>query len=570
MSTPGSLTPQPTRWTRRQAIGRLAGYGAFAAISSGLLAACQSSQPVAPPATAAPPPATAAAPPAKPAEAAKPVESKPAESKPAAPAAATAPAAASSAAPKGELTITHPQKVTSLDSVASAETTTGLLAGYIMDPLIDFDAKGELVPKLALTWRNVDPTTWELKLRPNVKFHDGTAFDSKSVKYSLELFKDEKFKTSPNAPLWAPLDKVETPDATTALIKTTAPVGPLLQNLTRAFMLPPDAYANASFAEKPIGTGPFKLAEWAKGERVVLEASTSYWQFGLPKANKITWREVPEVSTRVSALERGELDLVLGIPAEEFPRLKGVSSLNIDSGPIPRWRQLWMNAGVAPTDKVQVRQAIQQAADLDALVNDIMSGFAKRQNGLVSPDVFGYVEQPPFKRDVARAKALLTEAGLPNGIDLEMKWSDNDPKQKEIAEILIAQLGEANIRVKSNQQDRAVWTKDLLAMDWQLNLFGNSNTTGDADFTLRRLYVSSFKRTGYVNQQLDQWLNDAGTTTDQNKRKDLYKQAADLLWKEGPCLILFQHVETYGWNKRLSGFAPAPDGRPRLAEVGVS
>jgi ABC-type transport system substrate-binding protein len=226
MSTPGSLTPQPTRWTRRQAIGRLAGYGAFAAISSGLLAACQSSQPVAPPATAAPPPATAAAPPAKPAEAAKPVESKPAESKPAAPAAATAPAAASSAAPKGELTITHPQKVTSLDSVASAETTTGLLAGYIMDPLIDFDAKGELVPKLALTWRNVDPTTWELKLRPNVKFHDGTAFDSKSVKYSLELFKDEKFKTSPNAPLWAPLDKVETPDATTALIKTTAPVGP--------------------------------------------------------------------------------------------------------------------------------------------------------------------------------------------------------------------------------------------------------------------------------------------------------------------------------------------------------
>jgi peptide/nickel transport system substrate-binding protein len=229
-----------------------------------------------------------------------------------------------------------------------------------------------------------------------------------------------------------------------------------------------------------------------------------------------------------------------------------------------------MNAGVAPTDKVQVRQAIQQAADLDALVNDIMSGFAKRQNGLVSPDVFGYVEQPPFKRDVARAKALLTEAGLPNGIDLEMKWSDNDPKQKEIAEILIAQLGEANIRVKSNQQDRAVWTKDLLAMDWQLNLFGNSNTTGDADFTLRRLYVSSFKRTGYVNQQLDQWLNDAGTTTDQNKRKDLYKQAADLLWKEGPCLILFQHVETYGWNKRLSGFAPAPDGRPRLAEVGVS
>jgi peptide/nickel transport system substrate-binding protein len=347
-------------------------------------------------------------------------------------------------------------------------------------------------------------------------------------------------------------------------------VGPLLQNLTRAFMLPPDAYANASFADKPIGTGPFKLAEWVKGERVVLEASTGYWQAGLPKAQKIIWREVPEVSTRVSALERGELDLVLGIPAEEFPRLKSVKSLSIDSGPIPRWRQLWMNAGVAPTDKVQVRQAIQQAVDYDALVNDIMGGFAKRQNGMVSPDVFGYAEEMPYKRDLAKAQALLGEAGFPDGIDLELKWSDNDPKQKEIAELLIAQLGEANIRVKSIQQDRAVWTKDLLALDWQLNLFANSITTGDADFTLRRLYVSSFKRTGYINQQLDQWLNDAGTTTDQNKRKDLYKQAADLLWKEGPSLILFQHVETYGWNKRLTGFAPAPDGRPRLAEVAVS
>ena len=129
---------------------------------------------------------------------------------------------------------------------------------------------------------------------------------------------------------------------------------------------------------------------------------------------------------------------------------------------------------------------------------------------------------------------------------------------------------EAGVRVKSAQQDRAIWVKDLLALDWQLNLFGNSNTTGDADFTLRRLYVSTFKRTGYQNPQVDTWLNDAGTTTDQDKRKELYKQAQDLLWKEGPAIILFQHVETYGWNKRLQGFVPAPDGRPRLAEVGVA
>jgi len=538
--------------TRRKFIGGAIGLGL-----GGLLTACQVAAP-----TQTPP-----SPPLAPA--AKPSAATGATAAGVAPTTAPAAAKPASQAPTGELRVAHSQKVVNLDPSASAERVTGFLASYMMDPLVEQDLSGQLVGRLATSWRAVEPTAWEFKLRSGINFHNGEPFNSSVVKFSLERFKDEKLKSSPLAPLWAPLDVVDTPDDTTAIIKTKTPVGPLLQNLTQVFMLPPQAASRDNFQEQPVGTGPFKFVSWTRGDRLMMEAIPAYWEPGSPRVQRVTWREVPEVSTRVSALERGELDLVVGIPPEEFPRLQGVQTLQVEAAAARRMRILWVNGGTGPTQDARVRQAINYAIDKSALIDDIMGSFAKPSLSYIEASVFGYSAQSPYNRDIGRAKQLLSEAGQSAGFDIEMKWSETEIKQKEIAEFLNAQLGEVGIRVKSVQQDRAVWLKDLLDLNWGLNLLATGTNTGDADFTLRRLYVSSANRTGYNNDQLDKLLNDASATTDQDKRKTLYVQAQDILWKEGPSVQLFEHVESYGWSKKLDGFVAPPDERPRLAAIGL-
>jgi peptide/nickel transport system substrate-binding protein len=229
-----------------------------------------------------------------------------------------------------------------------------------------------------------------------------------------------------------------------------------------------------------------------------------------------------------------------------------------------------MNGGRPPFNDPLVRQAVYHAIDVDAMVNDIMGGTVERATSYINANVWGFAAQTPYPYDPDRAREILAEAGLADGVDMELKWTPRDVKAKELVEFSIAQLEEVGIRGKSIEQEHTVWLEDLLALDWDVQLVSGATSTGDADYTLRRIYFSGNNRTGWVNEAYDDLVTQAARTTDLAERKELYAQAQKIAWDDGPNVMLFEDIATYGLNARVQGFEPWPDEPPRFADMWVS
>jgi peptide/nickel transport system substrate-binding protein len=425
------------------------------------------------------------------------------------------------------------------------------------------DSAGKIVPSLATSWEIVNPKAWKFTLRKDVKFHDGTPFTSASVKATLDHILDPNVKSRQNA-IWASYEKTETPDAYTAIIYTKDPMGTMLSNLTLTLMIPEKTAKPLN--DFPIGTGPFKFVEWKKDDRITVEANTDYWG-GAPKLQRIVFRTIPELATRVSALERGEVDIVDIIPPEEFARLQKAGIKLIDQN-TSYLRFIWLgNQG--PLANLKVRQAINLAIDRKSIIKDLFGGKAFEVDGAVAPNVLGYCKMPALQYDPVKAKQLMVEAGYPNGFDLELKTAEYLSKQKEMAEVNAAYLGAIGIRVKVTVQDQALWLQDLLALNWQADQIGTSTLTGDADYTLRRLYHSSAKRIPWTTPEMDKLLIAQQGETDGAKRQQMFCDVAKMIWDNVPTVFLFGTVQTYGVSPKVKGFEALPSQFMFFKDVSV-
>ena len=207
----------------------------------------------------------------------------------------------------------------------------------MFDRLVIVDDEGNVLPMLAESWEVIDPNTWKFNLRQDVKFHDGTPFTSASVKATLDHIANPDVGAR-QAAIWALYDSTETPDDYTAIVHTTEPMGTMLSSLGLTCMIPANPEINLD--ETPIGTGPFKFVEWVKDDRLVLEANPDYWG-GAPELDRVVFRTIPELATRVSALEAGEVDIVDTIPAEEMERLEG-AGIKLVNQPTSYLRFIWL------------------------------------------------------------------------------------------------------------------------------------------------------------------------------------------------------------------------------------
>ncbi len=513
-----------------------------------------------PPQTAAPAQPAAKAPTTAPAAPAAAVTAAPAAAAPAT-AAPAAPAAAGKTG--GTLTVATAETPEALDPTISLQIANWTISFSMFDTLVTSDDSGKISPSLATSWELVDPKAWKFTLRKGVKFHDGTPFTSASVKTTLDHIVSATVK-SRQAAIWASYDHTETPDDFTAIVYTKDPMGTMLSNLSLTLMIPPTTAK--PLGEFPIGTGPFKFVEWRKDDRVTVEANKEYWG-GAPKLDKLVFRTIPELSTRISALERGEVDLVDVVPPEEFPRLQKAGIKLLDM-PTSYLRFIFLgNQG--PLANLKVRQAINLAIDRKAIIKDLFGGKAFEVTGAVAPNVVGYCKMPDLQYDPAKAKQLMVEAGFPNGFELELKTAEYLAKQKEMAEVNAAYLAAIGIKVKVTVQDQALWLQDLMALNWQADQIGTSTLTGDADYTLRRLYHSSAKRTPHTSPELDKVLIQQQGETDPAKRQQQFCDAAKIIWDQVPTVFLFGTIQSYGLNSRVQGFVARPSQFMFFKDVSV-
>ncbi|MDR7543304.1 MAG: ABC transporter substrate-binding protein [Armatimonadota bacterium] len=479
-------------------------------------------------------------------------------------------AMAGPAAPPGVLRVAYYQRVVSLDAhgPAAAERAVIILGRHLYDTLVTWDpAAKKFQPALAIRWRTLDPTTWSFELRRGVRFHDGQEFTAAAVKTSVE--RAVQFR-GPLSPLFTPIVSVDASDPYRVLMKTQAPMGTLLSNLTMLNIVPAGTPPTPAFGERPVGTGPFRFVEFVRDTRVVLEANPHYWRQGVPRLQRLIFVDIPEVSGRITALETGEIDMTTALPPEEIKRLRGNPAIKIDIGPTYFTRFLWINPTKKPYDDPRVRKALQHAFNIEAITASLLAGIAKPARGPIASNVVCAAQLPPYGYNTTLARKLLAEAGYPRGFETVMKWNDANPKEREVADAIVGQLALIGVRVQSVLQPRAIWLDDLIKLNWELNLLGTGAVTGDADFTLGRLYHSRANRTGYANPEVDRLLEQAAATVDQTKRCDLYRRVQEILWQEGPAVFLFESLESYAYRTRVQNFKVPPSEIFTFSELSVS
>src|SRR5579884_1496835 len=380
-------------------------------------------------------------------------------------AAAGAPATTTQSAAPSEWVVGIADEPPSLDPGTSptiASATTAQL--HVLDTLTSFVGQNlRLEGKLAESWKLIDDRTWEFALRRGVKFQNGDDFTAKDVLYSMSVYRDER---SPKHVYTEQIADVEQVDPYTVRIHTKDPNPTLFTSLAELPVLPSDArekMGEEAFARQPIGTGPYRVVEFARGERLVLERNPTYWG-PPPEPARLILRPITDPSTRVAELKAGGVQIITGPPAA---RLKELDQGDTELIRLKGGRTIIYPfiTKTKPFDDVRVRQAANYAVDREAIVKSILEGYGELLHGPFASSWLGYdPDLKPYPYDPAKAKQLLAEAGYPNGVDTVFNISNGVfLRDREIAEAMAAQLAEVGIRVQLVPTERAKLISDWLS-----------------------------------------------------------------------------------------------------------
>lgn len=480
-----------------------------------------------------------------------------------APAAATARTADQGA--ESTLTVAGPVPIVDLDvhGPNAVEDPTTIAANHIFDTVVKHEGDG-YVPSLASEWTTTDDLTWTFTIRDDVTFSDGTPLTAADVKASIERVVALE---GPLAPLWATLATVEAPDPTTLVVTTSEPFGGMLTNMSLLYVTPAAQTANDGFFLAPIGSGPFTVAAFEPGESLTLAARPDHWG-GAPTIGSLVFKQIPEVSSRVTALTTGEIDFTWGLPPDQVPQLEGQDGITVTTAPSLAHYFQWFNSSRKPFDDPKVRQAMWHAIDAQTIVDALFPGMGTLAQAPIQPPVFGFAANTPYSYDPELAKQLLAEAGYPDGFTTSMQWSATCCVNiRELAQVLIDQWAEIGVMVEPQEKEQAQWVEDLLALNWDMNVGYNVTLTGDANFTIGRLYTCAANRTGYCSEELDALIAKARSTLDDTERADIWAEAGAYIWDNALGITLMDVNQNYAYGSRVTGFTPNDTGNPVFTNV---
>jgi len=461
-------------------------------------------------------------------------------------------------------------------------TTAGSYVGRIVlaamcDKLFDIDEKLNIVPQLALAHEtSADGKTVTLKLRPNVKFHDGEPFDAEAVKFTLD-----RHMTAPNSfrkAELAQIDKVEVADPLTVRLLLKAPFSPLIAQLTdrAGMMVSPKAVKEAGdkFVNKPICAGPFRFTERVAQEKIVLDRFPDYWGKDRIHIDRVTYFSIPDSTVRLANLRAGSLDLIERLLATDIGTVRGDSKLKLATSPSLAYTGLTIN--LFNTDQAKnpggqnakVRQALDLAIDRDALNKVVFNGEFVPGNQWSSPKNPYYIEKFPIQpRDITKAKALIKEAGVATPITVDL-MVPNQPDLRQVAEVIQAMAAEAGFDLKLRLTEFATSLTEATKGNFQIYLIGWSGRLDPDQNVINHLGCNTpFNWGKYCNETTQAALNEARSVTDPARRKAAYEKAFTQVEADMPLIYIYHPTLLFAQSARLEGYRPSPDGIIRIQDL---
>jgi peptide/nickel transport system substrate-binding protein len=470
----------------------------------------------------------------------------------------------------GEIVAALSERALTLDPANHYSISSTSVLRHIFDPLVDVTNDSKFIPALAESWRAVNNTTWRFTLRKGVTFHDGARFTADSVVYTLRRVRDNTKLVK--SFVYQDIESVEKDGDYTVVVTSKRPFGSLPAHLTMLGMLPPSAAKDEdAFFQKPIGTGPFRFTSWTHGDHIVMTANPSYWKPGIPKVQKLTFRFIPELSTRTAALRAGELHVIDRVTPDLVETLRGSRGVKVLDVPAIEAQRWIFQLAKEPVKDQRLRQAISLAIDRKVIMMELLRGYGQPVDSPVPPGLIGHNSMPLKPYDPSKARQILKSAGYTNvSLDFVL-MKDFYPKQLEIAQAVAAMLGEVGIKVNIKNLEIATAREHRTAGTYDMFYSGWAHMPHDPDWYFGQWFTraGAEKLTRYNNPRVEQLIAE-GRVPDPKVRQAKYEEINRILWDEEPEIWLCYTVAIYGISDRLKNFEARRDYYVLLSDVAIA
>ncbi|MDB5370839.1 MAG: peptide transporter substrate-binding protein [Roseomonas sp.] len=469
----------------------------------------------------------------------------------------------------------------------------------IYDTLLSRDPNLQLRPSLAESWRAVDDTTWEFRLREGVRFHDGSPLTAEDVRFTIDRV--TKVQGNPNsyATYIQGIREVQAVDARTVRFVTDGPVPLLPVNLSNIFIISgakgPRSTGEFNAGTAAIGTGPYKLSSWQPGQPLVLERNAAY--FDPPPAwARVSFRPIPSDGARVGALLAGDVDFINAVPLQDVARLEkteGPRRFNVFSGasayvfmlfpelgkePLPGTRDAQgQPLARNPWKDARVREAVSLALNRAAIVDRLMDGRARVANQAVPEGFFGYSTHiTPARFDAERARVLLREAGYPAGFQTNLACpNDRFVNDSKICEAAAQQLQRVGIRVDLSAMPRATFFPSRAKREWPLHAAGWGSLTGESSYFLTSQVhtpdpaqgLGAINYSGIGEPEIDALIQRARRTLDEAQRRALLEEAMEKTMAQNLLIPILTFDAVWAGRDGRVTFTPRADEETLAIEV---
>jgi len=492
-------------------------------------------------------------------------------------AAAVALALAGAAGAQTTLRIGLAEDPDALDPTKARTYVGRIVFASICDKLFDIDEKLNLVPQLALSHEtSADGRAVTIRLRPGVKFHDGEPFDAEAAKFSLDRHLNEQgsFRRAEIAQI----EQVEVVDPMTIRLALKTPFAPLMAQLTdRAGMMVSPKAARAlgdKFGTAPVCAGPYKFTERVAQDRIVVDRFPDYWDKGRVTIDRIVYRPIQDSTVRLANLKSGQLDLLERLLATDIAEVKKDAKLRLATGTELGYQGITMNVANgekanSPLGKdARVRRALELAIDREAIDQVVFNGVQTPNNQWVSPsNPFYQAKFPTPKRDLARARALLKEAGVSGPVTLDF-MVPNNPETRAVAEVIQSMAAEAGFDLKIRVTEFATSLNEAEKGNFQLYMLAWSGRTDpDGNLFSFASCKGPLNYGRFCDPAMDELLQKARSVTSMAERKALYEQVAAKWLTEGSVIYLYHRALLFAHSTRLDGFKVMPDGLIRVTDL---
>ncbi|MBN6186553.1 ABC transporter substrate-binding protein [Aneurinibacillus sp. BA2021] len=470
-----------------------------------------------------------------------------------------------------------------LDPAVTMDNSAWKITYPTYERLVEYDGEStEVKPGLASKWEvSKDGLTWTFTLQEGHKFADGTPVDAQAVKYTFE--RTLKIGKGP-VDVYGVIKDIQAKDAKTVVFTLKENFPPFLSTLAANY----GSIVNPKAAEKEqngdmvqnylaantMGSGPYQLTEWKKGQYIKLEVNPN--STVKPAFKTVYFKIIPDPSAQRLQLEKGEVDFAEGVPVEQLAAIEKMQNVTLLKKPSLFVDYVYINTskGKKELQNVKVRQAISYAIDYASLTNSVQQGYATQMRGPIPKGLWGHDEQAKqYTFDVAKAKQLMQEAGA-NGLTVDLIYSDNKPWWETEATTIQAYLGEIGIKTNLKKVAYATQREMIDKGEFDLSLGVWSPDFGDPFMFMNYWFDSNNfglagNRAFYKNPKVDELVRKAAVVNDQQQREKLYKEAQAIVIEEAPYLFLYQKDFFLPMNKEVKGFVynPMLEGIYNLADM---